>query len=64
MSDAVISEAVPRPAGRPNGGLSRIPPAGLPAQVPAALAMPVGMDPAMVDDVIRAGFTRGESPWS
>ena len=52
MRDAVIVEAVRTPVGRRNGGLSGVHPADLSAHVLTALIERVGLDPAVVDDVV------------
>ena len=52
MRDAVIVEAVRTPVGRRNGGLSGVHPADLSAHVLKALIERVGLDPAVVDDVV------------
>ena len=52
MRDAVIVEAVRTPVGRRNGGLSGVHPADLSAHVLKAVIERVGLDPAVVDDVV------------
>jgi len=52
VAEAVIVEAVRSPVGKRNGGLSRVHPADLSAQVLNALVERAGVDPALVDDVI------------
>lgn len=52
MREAVIVEAVRTPVGKRNGGLSGVHAADLSAVVLTALADRVGLDPALVDDVI------------
>ena len=52
MAEAVIVAAARSPIGKRNGGLSGIHPAELSAQVLNALVNRVGIDPAVVDDVI------------
>ncbi len=52
MREAVIVEAVRTPVGKRNGGLSGVHAADLSATVLTALADRVGLDPALVDDVI------------
>lgn len=52
MRDAVIVGAVRTPIGKRNGCLSAIHPADLSAQVLSALVERVGIDPALVDDVV------------
>ena len=52
MRDAVIVDAARTPVGKRNGGLSRIHPADLSAQLLQGLAARNGLDPATVDDVI------------
>jgi len=52
MVDAYIVEAVRSPVGKRNGGLAKVHPAELSAQVLAALVDRAGIDPAVIDDVI------------
>jgi acetyl-CoA C-acetyltransferase len=52
MPTAYIVEAVRSPVGKRGGGLSKVHPADLAAQVLAALVERSGVDPAEVDDVI------------
>ena len=52
MREAVIVGAVRTPVGKRNGGLSGVHAADLSATVLTALADRVGLDPALVDDVI------------
>ena len=52
MRDAVIVEAVRTPVGKRNGGLSEVQPADLSAHVLRRSPSAVGIDPAVVDDVI------------
>jgi acetyl-CoA acyltransferase len=52
MAEAVIVEAVRAPVGKRNGGLSGVHPGELSAQVLNGLVERVGIDPAIVDDVI------------
>ena len=67
MRDAVIVDAVRTPVGRRGGALAGAHPVDLSAVVLRALADRVGLDPALVDDVIwgcvspggRAGAERG-----
>ncbi len=53
MAEAVIVEAVRAPVGKRNGGLSGVHPAELSAQVLNGLAQRAGIDPEIIDDVIR-----------
>jgi acetyl-CoA acyltransferase len=57
VRDAVIVEAVRTPIGRRNGALAGIHPADLSAIVLSALE-PLGLDPALVDDVIWGCVTQ------
>jgi acetyl-CoA acyltransferase len=52
MAEAVIVEAVRSPIGKRNGALSGVHPSELSAQVLNGLVQRVGVDPALVDDVI------------
>ncbi|OFB37150.1 acetyl-CoA acetyltransferase [Mycolicibacterium sp. (ex Dasyatis americana)] len=52
MTEAVIVEAVRSAVGKRNGGLSGVHPGELSAQVLNGLVERVGLDPALVDDVI------------
>jgi acetyl-CoA acyltransferase len=52
MRDAVIVAAVRTPVGKRNGGLSGVHPADLSATVLSGLEKRVGIDPALVDDVV------------
>lgn len=52
MPEAVIVEAVRSPVGKRNGGLSGTHPGDLSAQVLNGLIERVGVDPAVVDDVV------------
>ncbi len=52
MSEAYIVGAVRTPVGRRNGGLSRVHPVDLAAQVLTELVARTGADPSAVDDVI------------
>ncbi|MDX2594820.1 MULTISPECIES: acetyl-CoA C-acetyltransferase [Streptomyces] len=52
MAEAYIVEAVRTPVGRRGGGLARVHPADLGAQVLTALVRRTGIDPAAVDDVV------------
>ncbi|MBL7497754.1 thiolase family protein [Frankia nepalensis] len=52
MRDAVIVEAVRTPVGKRDGGLSRILPTDLSAEVLKAVVERAGVDPDIVDDVI------------
>jgi acetyl-CoA acyltransferase len=52
MAEAVIVEAVRSPIGKRNGGLSGVHPGDLSAQVLNSLVHRVGVDPAVIDDVI------------
>ncbi|MBB6375753.1 acetyl-CoA acyltransferase [Pseudonocardia eucalypti] len=52
MRDAVIVEAVRTPVGRRNGGLSGVHPTDLSAHVLGALVERIGVDPAVIDDVV------------
>ena len=52
MRDAVIVEAIRTPLGKRNGALSGIHPVDLSAHVLTALTGRVGLDPALVDDVV------------
>ena len=52
IRDAVIVEAVRSPIGKRDGGLARIHPADLSAQILNALVQHAGIDPSLVDDVI------------
>jgi acetyl-CoA acyltransferase len=52
MLDAVIVDAVRTPIGKRNGGLAGIHPADLSAVVLTGLADRVGIDPALIDDVV------------
>src|SRR6195952_76887 len=53
MAEAVIVEAVRSPVGKRNGGLSGVHPSELSAQVLNGLVERAGIDPGIVDDVIR-----------
>ncbi|GAA5162795.1 thiolase family protein [Pseudonocardia eucalypti] len=52
VRDAVIVEAVRTPVGRRNGGLSGVHPTDLSAHVLGALVERIGVDPAVIDDVV------------
>jgi acetyl-CoA acyltransferase len=52
MRDAVIVEAVRTPVGKRNGGLAGVHPADLSSHVLSALAERIGIDPAVVEDVV------------
>jgi acetyl-CoA acyltransferase len=52
MRDAVIAEAIRTPLGKRNGALSAIHPVDLSAHVLTALVERIGIDPALVDDVV------------
>ncbi|MCW2649544.1 MAG: fadA [Mycobacterium sp.] len=61
MRDAVIVDAVRTPLGKRGGGLSATHPARLSSSVLKALESRVGLDPAVVDDVIWGCVTRSPS---
>jgi len=52
MRDAVIVEAVRTPVGKRNGGLARVHPTHLSADVLGVLVERAGIDPVLVDDVV------------
>lgn len=58
MRDAVIVDAVRTPLGKRGGGLSATHPARLSSSVLIALESRVGLDPAVVDDVIWGCVTQ------
>jgi acetyl-CoA acetyltransferase len=56
MAEAVIVEAVRAPVGKRNGGLSGVHPAELSAQVLNGLVERAGVDPEIIDDVIKPRY--------
>jgi acetyl-CoA acyltransferase len=58
MRDAVIVDAVRTPLGKRGGGLSATHPARLSSSVLKAQESRVGLDPAVVDDVIWGSVTQ------